>query len=111
MENAVGEGFSSRRQIQYGQSGQEFETALGHHSFPSGNFVESDLRREKLVLVAFQVPPVAGQLLTGGLQEVAGRTRNNVTRKRAFDADALFSTRLSSADFERNQPQRRNGSP
>jgi len=40
------------------------------------------------MLCAFQIPPVAGQLLAGGLQEVASRARNNVARYRAFDVDA-----------------------
>jgi hypothetical protein len=37
---------------------------------------------------ALQVPPIFGELLTGGLQEVAGRTRDNVARYRAFNVDA-----------------------
>ena len=44
---------------------------------------------EKFVMLAFQIPPVAGKLLAGGLQKVAGRSRHNVARDRAFDVFGL----------------------
>lgn len=49
--------------------------------------VEDDLRGEKTVLLALQVPPIPGQLLTRRLQPDAGGARNDVARYRAFDVD------------------------
>ena len=40
----------------------------------------------------FQVPPIARELLPRGLQEVACRARNDVTRYGAFDVDAHLQT-------------------
>jgi hypothetical protein len=67
---------------------QAFEPKLSHRFFSESNFVEHDLRGEKLVPVALQVPPISGELLASGLQKVAGRARDNVARYRAFDVDA-----------------------
>src|SRR6266446_9004766 len=87
-KHMAGERFGGRRQIQYGESGHEFEAALRHRAFSSGNFVEHDLRGEKLVPGALQVPPIFAELLASSLQKVASRARNDVARNRAFNVDA-----------------------
>lgn len=88
MKNAVSECFSVDCQIQHGESGNEFEAAFRHFAFSGRNFVEDNLRREKFVLRPPQVPPVAGELLAGGLQNVAGRARNEIARNRALNVNA-----------------------
>jgi hypothetical protein len=60
MKNAVRECFSVGCQIQHRESGVEFESAFRHFAFSGGNFVEDDLRREEIVLLPPEVPPVAG---------------------------------------------------
>ena len=52
------------------------------------DFIERQLRSEKSMVFALEIPPVARELLAGGLQEVPRRTGNHVARNRAFDVDA-----------------------
>ena len=72
-KNLLGQRIGLISQIQQRGVSHEFEAALGHRAFSGGDFVEDNLRGEKLVLLALQIPPVAGELLEGGLQEGAGR--------------------------------------
>src|ERR1035437_2479444 len=87
--------------------GHKFKSALGHFRFTKGNFIKHKLTGEKFVIVTFQFPPVFGHLLACGLQEVAGRTRNNVAGNSAFDLDThdfyafTFSSCASSASNSR----------
>ncbi len=67
---------------------QEVEPKVRHRFFSEGNFGEDNLRGQQFVLLAFQIPPVAGELLAGGLQKVTGGARNDVARYRAFHVDA-----------------------
>jgi hypothetical protein len=51
------------REIQQFDLRHQFESLPGHCRIAAGNFIENDLRGEKLLLLAFQIPPVAGELL------------------------------------------------
>ena len=55
------------RQVQQFDLSHHVQPLLRHCRFAVGDFVENDLRREKFMLLAFQFPPVAGELLAGGL--------------------------------------------
>jgi len=103
LKNLVGQRFSGGRQVQHSDASHEFDTALRHDAFSSGDFVENNLGGEKFVLLALQIPPVAGELLARGLDEVTRGTRHDVAWYRALDADAHGrSLRLSLFDGSKN---------
>lgn len=57
------------------------------------------------MLLPFQFPPVAGELLARGLQEIARGACHDVARNGAFDVDAHGSRiklRVPSADGSKN---------
>lgn len=74
MKHLLGERFSGGCQIQHSQSSHEFQPALGHLAFSVGDFVQHDLRSEKFVPRALQVPPIFGDLLAAACNKSrAGR--------------------------------------
>ena len=74
-------------QLQHPQASGELEAEARHFALSGGNLIKGDLRGVKLVIGAFQLPPVFSDLLAGGLQQVASRARNNVTRDCALDVN------------------------
>ena len=42
------------------KAAQQCQSSAGHHYLAIGDFVQYDLRRKKFMLLAFQIPPVAG---------------------------------------------------
>lgn len=87
-ENLLGQRLGTIGQVEQRDFGHEFDAQSGHRCLAAADFVDDDLRGEKLVLLALKISPVAGELLAGRLQKVACRTRRNVARYRAFDVDA-----------------------
>ena len=88
VENFAAQFVGGSGWFKQGNATQELQPLTGHRRLAVGNLVQHDLRSEKFVMLAFQIPPIAGELLAGGLQKVAGGARNDVARYRAFDVDA-----------------------
>ena len=42
------------------KAAQQFQSLAGHYCFAFGDFVQHDLRSKQFMLLAFQIPPVAG---------------------------------------------------
>ncbi len=80
LQHVGGERFNVRRRNQQREASHEFEPAFGHRRFTAGDFVEDDLRGEKFVLWAFQIPPIARELLVGGLNQISCGPGNDVAR-------------------------------
>ena len=87
-ENLLGQRVGLIGQIQQRDFSHEFDSLICHRRLTAADFVEDDLRGEKFVLLAFQIPPVTGELLMGSLDQIARRSCDNVARYRAFDVDA-----------------------
>jgi len=87
-QNFAGEFLHVVGHLQQRNGLQGFQPELSHRFFAKCDFIKNYLRREKFVFLTLQIPPIAGELLACGLQEVASGTRNDVARYRALDVDA-----------------------
>ena len=85
IENFLREPLDLIREAQQRKTLSQFQPLASHRGLSEGDFVQYDLGDEELVGFTSEVPPVPRELLTRRLNQVTGRTRNDIAGDRALD--------------------------